>query len=231
MNPRLPRARALTPAASLPPKAATDGGLERELRDRVAACEGSDHFARLELPRTATPEQVRQRFIDLIKRYHPDRVAGRQKQLLPLANALFFRLKESYDVLSDPQSRARYCETSGRSEGGRRLLDEARAAWLRGRELLARKDFSQAELELRAAIRIRAAGRLPGRAGVGALREPREREESQGEIRGLLARAIQLGDRTDSVFTVAGHFRALAAERKEGREPLPDGPLLESTES
>jgi curved DNA-binding protein CbpA len=62
------------------------------------------HYALLQLPEEATPEQLRQAFRRLSKRFHPDTTS------LPAAQAeqAFQRLQQAYAVLSDPEARRRY---------------------------------------------------------------------------------------------------------------------------
>jgi curved DNA-binding protein CbpA len=192
--------------ASLPPGTASDDDFERDLRERLAHYEGSDHFERLNLPRTATTEQVRSRFIDLVMRYHPDRASGhRQGQLVPLARDLFVRLKDSYDVLIDPGQRARYVATLSARAEGKLLPNEARAALHRGRFLLHRKDYAQAEIELRAAAVSDPQAEYLAELAWALLANPARREEAREEIRSLIGRALKNPDRNDRVLTVAAH--------------------------
>ena len=62
------------------------------------------HYELLQVPETASHQQLRQAFRGLSKRYHPDTTA------LPAgeAAAAFQRLQQAYAVLSDPVLRQRY---------------------------------------------------------------------------------------------------------------------------
>jgi curved DNA-binding protein CbpA len=62
------------------------------------------HYALLQLPEEATPEQLRQAFRRLSKRFHPDTTS------LPAVEAeqAFQQLQQAYAVISDPQARRRY---------------------------------------------------------------------------------------------------------------------------
>lgn len=64
----------------------------------------SSHYAQLQLPSTATPEQLRQAFRSLSKLYHPDTTALPKDQ----AAESFLRLRQAYAVLSNPESRRQY---------------------------------------------------------------------------------------------------------------------------
>ncbi|SBO44611.1 J domain-containing protein [Cyanobium sp. NIES-981] len=62
------------------------------------------HYTLLQLPSSASPEELRQAFRSLSKLYHPDTTS------LPVEEAAeaFQRLKQAYAVLSNPESRRRY---------------------------------------------------------------------------------------------------------------------------
>jgi curved DNA-binding protein CbpA len=64
----------------------------------------SSHYELLQLPPEATPQQLRQAFRLLSKRFHPDTTS------LPAAEAArgFQQLQQAYAVLSDPEARRRY---------------------------------------------------------------------------------------------------------------------------
>ena len=62
------------------------------------------HYQLLQVPASATAQELRQAFRSLSKRYHPDTTE------LPAAEAAqaFQLLREAYAVLSDPEARRRY---------------------------------------------------------------------------------------------------------------------------
>ena len=62
------------------------------------------HYELLRLSPSATPEQLRQAFRTLSKRYHPDTAS----LPLPEAERAFQQLQQAYAVLSDPEARRRY---------------------------------------------------------------------------------------------------------------------------
>lgn len=64
----------------------------------------SSLYALLQLPSTATPEQLRQAFRSLSKRYHPDTTTLPREE----AAEAFRRLQQAYAVLSNPESRRLY---------------------------------------------------------------------------------------------------------------------------
>jgi curved DNA-binding protein len=64
--------------------------------------EFKDYYAVMGVPRDATPEQVKQAYRKLARKYHPD--VSKE----PDAEQQFKALGEAYEVLRDPQRRAAY---------------------------------------------------------------------------------------------------------------------------
>lgn len=67
-----------------------------------------DYYNILDLPATATPEQIKDQYRKLAKKYHPDvRVSDKSVEHQPNAD-LFRDVVEAYQVLSVRESRANY---------------------------------------------------------------------------------------------------------------------------
>jgi curved DNA-binding protein CbpA len=64
-----------------------------------------DYYATLSLPRTATAEQVRARFRELVRERHPDRFQG---PVRVAAEAEFQAITEAFNVLSSPERRRQH---------------------------------------------------------------------------------------------------------------------------
>jgi len=64
------------------------------------------HYEVLGLPRDATAAQIRRRYRQLVRRYHPDVAADKET-----AHRLFLQIKEAYEALSDPVRRRAYDAT------------------------------------------------------------------------------------------------------------------------
>ncbi|MGQ9456466.1 MAG: J domain-containing protein [Armatimonadota bacterium] len=61
------------------------------------------HYEVLGVPRDATIAQIRRRYRQLVRQYHPDVAVDKE-----VAHRLFLRIKEAYEVLSDPVRRREY---------------------------------------------------------------------------------------------------------------------------
>jgi uncharacterized membrane protein YkvA (DUF1232 family) len=59
-----------------------------------------DPYDVFELPRTATSEEIDERYRELMKQYHPDRVASLGKELRDLAHEKTIQIQAAYDQLT-----------------------------------------------------------------------------------------------------------------------------------
>lgn len=140
--------RVSAPEPRLPPQRASyDDGTARELRQRLDAIGRQDHFQVLELKPDAGPDSVREAFLKLAKRFHPDRITALGLGELAVEADLYFqRISEAKATLCDVAARARYFallehkEATGQIE---RSL-EAERSFHRGEQMMARGDFSAA---------------------------------------------------------------------------------------
>jgi hypothetical protein len=64
------------------------------------------HYDVLEVPRTATQEQIRSSYLELVARYHPDKHSGNPLQ--ELAAQKLAMINAAYEVLSSAARRAEY---------------------------------------------------------------------------------------------------------------------------
>ena len=69
----------------------------------MAATDFKDYYAILGVSKTATPEEIKQAFRKLARKFHPD-VNPKNKQ----AEARFKEVNEAYEVLSDADKRKKY---------------------------------------------------------------------------------------------------------------------------
>jgi curved DNA-binding protein CbpA len=142
------KAAAAAPGARAPGRmAGPEVEIRRALEAALPLARESDLFARLGLPRGASPEEVKASYLQLVRQFHPDRfgspgLADLQAGLREVLSAL----NEAYGVLSDRVRRADYLARS--STGGRAPTEAAAAA--------ARADVQKADVARRAGDHARA---------------------------------------------------------------------------
>ena len=71
-----------------------------------------DHYATLGVPPTASQEEIEEAYRHLCRRYHPEINPGDRQAAL-----VFERIEEAYQVLSDPERRARYDREGSLADG------------------------------------------------------------------------------------------------------------------
>ncbi|WP_017653599.1 DnaJ C-terminal domain-containing protein [Fortiea contorta] len=69
----------------------------------MAATDFKDYYAILGVSKTASPEEIKQAFRKLARKFHPDVNPGNKQ-----AEASFKEINEAYEVLSDPDKRKKY---------------------------------------------------------------------------------------------------------------------------
>ncbi|BAY12621.1 DnaJ C-terminal domain-containing protein [Calothrix sp. NIES-2098] len=69
----------------------------------MAATDFKDYYSILGVSKTATPEEIKQAFRKLARKFHPDVNPGNKQ-----AEARFKEVNEAYEVLSDPDKRKKY---------------------------------------------------------------------------------------------------------------------------
>ena len=69
----------------------------------MAGTDFKDYYSILGISKTASPEEIKQAFRKLARKYHPDVNPGNKQ-----AEARFKEINEAYEVLSDPDKRKKY---------------------------------------------------------------------------------------------------------------------------
>ncbi len=124
----------------------------KSVRDAAAKLLAADYFAALGVSRTASAEDVKQAFLELVKTWHPDRVPRGLEELRPLFQKAFGRLELARATVSDPTRRARYIEdlaSSGDVSAAESTLELRKAE-----ALLKKNDAVGAEKHLRRAVQL-----------------------------------------------------------------------------
>lgn len=191
-------------------------------RFRVPA--GSSHYLLLGLTGTAKPQQIRDAYYALARRYHPDRFrAGSLEDLLPMAETFFSSVTEAYNTLSRPELRKEYDESladeqaaSGAPGPSRTdTVHLARENFLRARALTDRKHHQDAVRFLENAVQLD-----PNQAeyhlelGKLLTRNPRRRDEAETRMR----RAAELDPASPVAYVALGELFVRAGRGAEAME-------------
>lgn len=132
--------QALTP--STPPEALTPEleARRQEILDRARAIEHENFFTMLGVPQDAPPDTVHAAYLDLAKRWHPDRLPAALAPLRDTCSSIFSHLNKAREVLTDAVRRAEYVELM--KQGGGTPEEQARVTRL----LEAQSEYRKAEL-------------------------------------------------------------------------------------
>ena len=119
-----------------------------------------DYFTLLGVSESATREQVRKSYYNLVKQYHPDRFF--EQDVLPdlkdKVNALFQRISEAHETLCDATAKARYdCERKGKLSSSTTNLEtilRAETAFQKGMFLFRNKKYNEAKTAFAEALEL-----------------------------------------------------------------------------
>ncbi len=99
------------PAGEKSPVELSDDPRADQLYALAAQIEGAANaFEVLGLDREAENGALRESYRDLAKQLHPDRFAGSNSEILDLANGVFDKVREAWDVLETDEKRQKYCD-------------------------------------------------------------------------------------------------------------------------
>ena len=93
------------------------------------AVQYKDYYESLEVPRTASAEEIKKSFRKLARQFHPDVAKDKKK-----AEERFKEINEAYEVLSDPENRKKYDELGAHWKSGAEFRPPPgrRFRWRRG---------------------------------------------------------------------------------------------------
>ena len=205
------------PDAPVPRPSNADTDFERDIAARLSNTADQDHFGRLEISRSATTEDVKEAFLSLAKRYHPDKLSALgQAHLVPQGRELFARIKDAYDVLVDPASRAKYiAELDAKAAPKAKLSPEqAKTSFQMAQHLLRKRDFRGAEVELNRAIDADPQPEYLAELAWSMYSNASRRDETRDQVKSLIARALKSSTESDRAYVVAAHVA-----RGEGEPP------------
>jgi len=150
-----PRLARVTVSAEIDPSSA----LRMRVESKVRGLDELDHFAVLEVDRTAPSDRIKAAYMEMSKAFHPDRLAaaGLAEQR-GHGERIFARVGEAYRVLADDKTRAEYLAALGKPKPTKEeqaqvgKVMEAEMCFQKGQAFLRRSDYPRAEEQFRSAL-------------------------------------------------------------------------------
>jgi tetratricopeptide (TPR) repeat protein len=176
-----------------------------DVRSRARMAQGQNAYARLGVAPTASNDQIKNAYLGLAKRYHPDRssapgLAGLQPEL----QSLFGLLKDAYDAIATAEARARYeAQKAGGNKPATRK-DEAVLSLKMGEVLLKKRDFEGAINKLRRSVDLDASGDALAALAWALVADPKGSPATKEEAASLINRALRAPGVTARTYYVAG---------------------------
>lgn len=133
--------------SSIPPG---DEERREEIREKAESIENANFYQVLGVEPGADPSVIQSAFLQLAKRWHPDRLPAALADLKPLATRIFARMTEAHQILTNPRNRAEYDKLSaggGNSDDEQRKVQEvlrAASAFQKAEVLAKREDWAAA---------------------------------------------------------------------------------------
>jgi curved DNA-binding protein CbpA len=163
---RVPAAPPTTKPAAPPPEATADDvppefrARFEEARQRLESMEDENYFQMLGVATSVGADEVRQAFLSLAARWHPDRAPPNITALRDLHERIFAYLSEAQDTLSRDEVRGRYFaavqEGGGTPNSQRRIgaLIEAATDAQKAEVCMKRREYAEAERLSRRALKV-----------------------------------------------------------------------------
>jgi CheY-like chemotaxis protein/tetratricopeptide (TPR) repeat protein len=200
------------PAGGAPARGALAG--TAELEERLEQQSGQNHFEVLGVAREVGPEGIREAFLRLAKRYHPDRYAAEGDAARDLAADVFARISRAHEVLSDAAARAEY-ESALRwgqdepADGAQvNQIVSAEAQFQKGEAHFKKREYSQALEQFRWAIELNPnEGDFHAYYGWTSFLVSRGEEKAAATAQEHIDKARHLSPNSATVYYLTGLFR------------------------
>jgi curved DNA-binding protein CbpA len=163
-------------------------------------------YQRLSVNAASTSEAVKAAYIDLVKRYHPDRATQGLEVVATELRAIFEAVKEAYDLIATAPLRATYDKQmrEGQSQTGKLRTEEAQTLVKMGEVLLKKRDFAAALQKLRKAVELDSNGDSLAALAWGLMSDPGTSPAAKDEAASLIQKALRAPGLSARTYYVAG---------------------------
>ncbi|MGM0576816.1 MAG: DnaJ domain-containing protein [Myxococcota bacterium] len=205
------------------------------LEQRFEAVRKTDYFGVLGVRREASPSKVQEAYFDLVKRFHPDKIAtAGLEDMRDQAMAVFQFATEAKDVLSDRTKRGQYIRGELKPEapggvdekGGRKARNAGevgKISFHKGSVLLDKRAYTDAEKFLRQAVSaVPDEARYWSRLGWAIFQNAEARPEPQRleEARKAWEKAMELDEESAEVHYFMSLYHKARDEGPDQRKEL-----------
>ncbi len=141
---------ALAPRTGAPARAGSDSPKLRELRALSREYAAKNYLEILGVSENSSPKEVKQGFVELAKRFHPDRFRTDPDDVRATASQLFALISSAQDTLLDPTRRREYLAeirggpTRKETQTEAKRILEAEQMFQRGEQLVRSRDYTGA---------------------------------------------------------------------------------------
>ncbi|HET9754205.1 MAG TPA: DnaJ domain-containing protein, partial [Myxococcales bacterium] len=191
------------PAEPAPELSYEDQRFADEVRSRARMIPRQNAYERLGVSPGSATEPIKTAYLQLAKRFHPDRAAGPLSMLQGELMALFAALKEAYESISTAPARAQY-DASAKGARTNSRKEEAALALKMGDVLLKKRDFEAALAKLRHAVELDPTGDSLAALAWALVSDPKAAPQGKEEAATLVNRALRAPGPTARTYYVAG---------------------------
>jgi curved DNA-binding protein CbpA len=174
-----------------------------EVRSRARMIARQNAYERLGVAPGSATEPIKAAYLQLAKRFHPDRAAGPLATLQGELQSLFAALKEAYESIATAPARAQYDATLKGARTSTRKED-ASVALKMGEVLLKKRDFQPALDKFRRAVELDATGDSLAALAWALVSDPGSSAQAKEEAASLVNRALRAPGTTARTYYVAG---------------------------
>jgi DnaJ-domain-containing protein 1 len=178
-----------------------------EVRSRLRLASRQTAYEVLSVEPAGGTDKIRVAYLDLVKRFHPDRAAvPGLSAVADELRALFDAIKEAYEMVSSTSAREQYDDQLKRPKGKVQGPEKSTPKTLvkMGEVLLKKRDFAAAIQKLREAVEAEANGDTLAALAWGLLNDPGASAAHKEESAVLIQKALRAPGLTARTYYVAG---------------------------
>lgn len=187
--------------------------LRERLAGKVAAMRKLDFYEILNLPRSASREEVKRAYFAAAKEFHPDKhFSSSSGEVRMLAQQIYDLISQAHDTLTDPTERARY-DKELKAGKPREMGDEvgkilaAEGKFQKGEELMRRREYAAAHQHFQDAIQLYGdEGEFHAWLGWSRFQMSPKDPQAVEEAERAIDRAISLNPKLDKGYLFLGYI-------------------------